>query len=144
MRAMRLEPTKFRLANRRNSTIGALTRSSTRMKAASIRTDPANSARTDTEPQPQELPSIRASTSAVKRTGERHHAGVVDLAPNGGVARLADGEQRRQHGADAHRKVNEEDLPPRDGLGEEPAEYRADRQREGRDAGPRADRLAAL
>jgi len=66
--AMMFDPTKFRLANRRNSTIGALTRSSTSMKTPIITIDPASKPNTDVEPQPHALPSMSASTNAVSDT----------------------------------------------------------------------------
>ena len=79
-----------------NSTIGALTRSSIATKATSAERPrrPAG-ATISVEPQPQLLPSTRARTSAVSAGGQRRHAGVVDLAADGRVARLAHREERR-------------------------------------------------
>ena len=75
---------------------------------------------------------------------EREHAGHVDGALDGLVARLAHGEQRDDDGADGDGKVEEEDRLPADALDEKAADDGADGERHGGNAGPRADRLAAL
>ena len=78
--------------------------------------------RSRVEPQPQLLPSTRARISAVRPPVSVDDTGVVDLAPDRGVARLAHREQRRRHGPDRDRDVEVEDRPPADVLGEEAAE----------------------
>ena len=75
---------------------------------------------------------------------QRRDAGAVDRAVHGLVARLARGEQRHGHGAGGHGQVEEEDRAPGDVLGQRAAHDRPDRQRQGGDARPGADRLAAL
>ena len=66
MKATMLEPMKARVLNSANSTIGARERSSTATKAASAAAPPASSPTISGELQPQLLPSIRASTIAVR------------------------------------------------------------------------------
>ena len=61
-----------------------------------------------------------------------------------GVARLVDQQVRRDDPEHADRDVDEEDPAPAEPLGDDSADERADREREGRDAGPDADRGAAL
>ena len=104
----------------------------------------ASRAITSGDPQPQLLPSTSDKDQRREAGGEDGDAGVVDVTADRGVARLADREQGRQHGADRDRDVEVEDRPPADVLGEEAAEHRPDRQRQRRDAGPGAHRLAAL
>ena len=60
------------------------------------------------------------------------------------VARLVDEQEAGGDGQDADGDVDEEDPAPVDVLGQQPADERADRERERRDAGPDADRGAAL
>ena len=96
------------------------------------------------EPQPHALPSTSASTSAVRPTvivampGMSTDCAAVssrDSCVANSVTTTASG---------GHGQVEEEDRAPGDVLGQQAADDRADRQRERRDAGPGADRLAAL
>ena len=96
------------------------------------------------ELQPQSLPSTSASTSAVRPVDSGSDPGDVDVLVDGRVARLAGGEEGDDHGADGDRQVEEEDRAPGDVLGQRAADRRPDRERQRRDAGPQADRLAAL
>ena len=75
------------------------------------------------DPQPQRLPSTRTSTSAESPADRTAIPGPVDGAVGELVARLLRGEQGHRDGADGHRP---------------------DRERKRGDAGPGADRLAAL
>jgi hypothetical protein len=68
MKATRFAPRNVRERNSGKSTIGSRTRGSIRAKAATPATAVASSATISAEPQPQELPSTRASTSAVRPT----------------------------------------------------------------------------
>ena len=126
------------------STIGARERRSITPNATRPTTASTNRPMICGEPQPHALPSTSASTSAVRPIGQRRDAGVVDLARRGLVARLVRGEQRHDDRDDRDRDVDEEDRAPADVLGQPAAEQRAERQRDRRHAGPRADRLAAL
>src|SRR3954454_22498319 len=76
--------------------------------------------------------------------GDRQDAGDVDLVRRGLVARLARGGDGHEHRHYGHGDVEEEDRLPGDVLDEEAADDGADREGHGADAGPRADRLAAL
>ena len=62
--AIRLAPIESRLRNSLNSMIGAFTRSSIATKAAVSTTDPASRPMMAGEPQPHELPSMSARSSA--------------------------------------------------------------------------------
>ena len=76
--------------------------------------------------------------------GDGGHAGEVDVVRRALVARLARGGEGDDDGHDGHRDVEEEDRLPGDVLDQEAADHRADGEGQGADAGPRADRLAAL
>ena len=66
MKATRLDPMNWRVLKSANSTIGAETRSSIATNTARPITPPASRPTIGAEVQPQLLPSIRASTIAVR------------------------------------------------------------------------------
>jgi hypothetical protein len=79
-----------------------------------------------------------------ERKARRDETRQVDALLVRRVARLLDDEERDDDADHADRDVDEEDPVPADVVHDEPADEGADRERESRDAGPDADRLAAL
>ena len=140
--------TVFALANdalrkSERSSIGRRWCRSSRMKTTKNTAATPNRARTSGSPQPRSFDLISPYVSAksaiadVARPGKSRRCSVVSLVSSMKIRAATMPE-------DPDRDVDVEDPAPVDVLGDHAADQRPDRQRQRRDAGPDADRHAAL